>query len=162
MDLAPVQQIALFKSFEKLVKGPPLVAVEAGTYSIDVWVELALRGGVTRKPDVEYTPTVKIPLYSTLGFLLDELGIKGEKARAVLAKCMSKSLKHGADAGRLIRERIEDLQFAEAQVQKLTGALPKEIRAGATTAELVLDIIGFRSPALNGPDNRPARRRKAG
>lgn len=107
-----------------------LPALAPGTYEVDAEITLRVHGTVRKGEDVEYTPTVEIPLLATLALVLEKSGFMREHAKAILVEAMTEAIRTPADA---IANRLNDVHAAMAHVREVTDTLPKKIRAGAVT-----------------------------
>jgi len=123
----------------KLLKETPDLPV--GQVTVDEVVTLKVKADIRRGEDVEYTPTVSIPLKATMALLLARMGFQREMASALLVDAMSEALngvRLGEDA---ICDRLADVDAAMARVTELTKALPKAVRKGAVTVKGTVEVV---------------------
>lgn len=131
-----VVMVALAKSLEKASKGMKLAE---GEHSIDTTLTLKIRGTVKKGADNEYTPTVDIPLLSTMALLLEKSGFQREHSKALLIEAMQEALAVDVEGDEVVAERVRDIEAAMVHVREVTGALPKKTRNGPTN--VAVEII---------------------
>jgi hypothetical protein len=130
--------LALAKALATQTKN---VELDAGRHTIDATVTLRVTGEVVKGKDVPYTPTVDIPLIPTLALVLEKAGFQRERAKALLVEAMTEALSKGDKGAVTVTERVKDIEAALAHVREVTAALPQKVRAGATTAKVVVEYV---------------------
>lgn len=132
-----ILKLALVKKWEKETKNfKPL----PGVHDIDAVLQLRVTGTVAKADDVEYTPTVDIPLLSTLALVLEKAGFMREKAKALLVEAMTEALELEEKGSELVAERVKNIEEAMAHVREVTGALPKKTKSGATKVNVEVEL----------------------
>jgi hypothetical protein len=137
---------AIAKHFDKLAKTMPIAP---GAYEIDTVVTLEIKGSLKKGNPTLATPTVEIPLISTMALLLKKMGFQREKAAEILRECMTESLQMKENpqpddktSAELIAERIADAEAAIAFVKEsVLQRLPKQPKAGPTNVTVVVKEI---------------------
>lgn len=134
-----ITKVALAKSLAK-----DLPSLPPGKYDVDEVVTVHVIGTVSKAKDVEYTPTVAIPLKTALALLLEKAGVVGPHANRMLVAAMTEALAADVDANEALKARMKDVDVAMEAVAASLGKLPKEKRAGATTVKCEVVVV----PAL--------------
>ena len=132
--------IALAKA---LTKQAADMVVGAGDYVIDRVLTIKVQGTVKKLTDVQYTPTVDIPMLPTMALLLQRMGVQREKAKEILVEVMTEALNENVQASELMAERVRDIETAMQHVVDVTSSLPKKTRAGATKVDLTIEEAVF-------------------
>jgi hypothetical protein len=136
-DLA---KVALAKLMEKDTKG---VVLAPGVHNVDETVVIKLQGTITKGAQVTYTPTVDIPMLTTLALVLEKSGFQRERSKALLVEAMTEALTIGDKGSEHVAERVKDIEAAMGHVREVTDALPKKTKQGATKVEVELTAIDF-------------------
>jgi hypothetical protein len=136
-DLA---KVALAKLMEKDTKG---VVLAPGVHNVDETVVIKLQGTITKGAQVTYTPTVDIPMLTTLALVLEKSGFQRERSKALLVEAMTEALTIGDKGSEHVAERVKDIEAAMGHVREVTEALPKKTKQGATKVEVELTAIDF-------------------
>lgn len=131
-------KVALAKLLEKDTKG---VKLPVGVHTVDQTVVLKLKGQVTKAKDVPYTPTVDIPMLTTLALVLEKSGFQRERSKLLLVEAMTEALALGEKGSEHVAERVKDIETAMGHVREVTGALPKKTKSGATKVEVELEEV---------------------
>lgn len=121
--------MALAKTFEKQAKA---IKIPAGEYAIDTTLTISVKGTVKKLDDHLFTPTVDIPLLTTMALLLEKSGFQRELSKDLLIEAMQEALAMNVEASEVVAERVKDIEAAMLHVQEVTAALPKRPRSGAT------------------------------
>lgn len=130
-------ELLIAKLLEKKVKDfVPLV----GETNIDMEFNVHVKGTIKKSADVEFTPTISIPLKMTVALLLAKMGFQRDKAMALLVESMTEALTLGEKGEDKIAEHIADVDAAMERVTAVTAALPKQIRKGPTNIKGAIEI----------------------
>ena len=125
--------------------GKDLAVLTPGTTEINEVITLHVQGTLRRGEDSYYTPTVSIPLKATLALLLSRMGFQREKAGEILVQCMTEALALTDDnkskSSEIMEALLANVDDAMARVSQITGALPKQIRAGAVTVKGTVEVV---------------------
>jgi len=130
-------KLALAKRLTKDTKG---VRLAPGVHNIDETFTVTVTGQVTKGADVNYTPTVDIPLIATLALVLEKSGFMRERSKVILIEAMTEALALGEQGEDFIAERTKDVDEAIQHVSDITSQLPKKTKQGATKVEIDLVI----------------------
>lgn len=106
-----------------------------GTYDVAETVTLNVQGTVSKFPDEEYTPTVKIAHKVAMALLVRHCGITGQAALNALERAIKESIEVD-DKSETYIAAMADLTVAETKVQNMLNELPKATRAGKTTIKV--------------------------
>ena len=128
--------VALAKVLEKQAKA---IAISAGTYAIDTIINLSVKGQLRKSEDVEYTPTVDIPLLMTLALVMKKAGFQRENAKQILIEAMTEAINNDEKASPIMAQYLLDVTESMNHVRQVTEALPKKIRSGPTMVNVVLE-----------------------
>jgi hypothetical protein len=129
-------KLAIAKKLEKDTKE---FKPAPGIHDIDETFTVHVKGTLTKLADVEYTPTVDIPLIPTLALVLEKAGFQRELAKKLLVEAMTEALTIG-EKGEHVAERVKDIEAATAHVKEVTGALPKKTKSGATKVDIQIEL----------------------
>jgi len=133
-----VMLVALAKALEKTAK-PIQIAV--GEHVINETITLTVQGTVKKGKNHEFTPTVEIPLLTTMALLLEKSGFQRERSKALLIEAMQEALANNADSSEIVAARVRDIEAAMEHVKEVTSALPKKIRNGVTNVNVeIIDV----------------------
>lgn len=122
-----------------LTKNSKPIKLAVGEHAIDTTVTLKIRGTVKKGADNDYTPTVDIPLLSTMALLLEKSGFQREHSKGLLIEAMQEALALNVEADEVVAERVKDIEAAMEHVREVTGNLPKKTRSGPTN--VAVEII---------------------
>lgn len=136
--LNDLTKVALAKLLEKDTKG---VVIAPGVHNVDETVVIKLQGTITKGAPVNYTPTVDIPMLTTLALVLEKSGFQRERSKALLVEAMTEALALGEQGSEHVAERVKDIEAAMGHVREVTEALPKKTKQGATKVEVALTAI---------------------
>lgn len=132
-------QLAIAKICEKDLKG---FKAPQGKNDIDVTITLRVKASITKGADVDYTPTVDIPLKATLALVLEKAGFSREYAAKLLTEAMTEALEAGEKGNEAVESRLKDIDLAMDRVSAITAALPKKTRSGPTTVKgSVVEVV---------------------
>ncbi len=135
-ELSNLQLVAL----SKVIKGENS-ALTAGSHEVDFIVKLHVKGEIKKGADVEYTPTAEIPLLPTMALMLEKMGFMREKAISLLIEAMKEAISEDIASKDVVESRTKDIEEAMSHVLRITAALPKKTKSGATTAKVVMNIL---------------------
>lgn len=125
--------VALAKALEKTAKP---IKLPVGEHAINQTITLQVRGTVKKGEDHEYTPTVDIPLLSTMALLLEKSGFQRERSKELLIEAMQEALAENVEGNEVVAERVRDIEAAMVHVRQVTEALPKKNRSGITNVNV--------------------------
>lgn len=131
-------KIALAK---KLTKDTKALRLAPGVHDIDTTLAVRIKGQVTKGADVNYTPTVDIPLIPTLALVLEKAGFMRERAKELLIEAMTEALELGEKGEDFVAEKTKDVDAAIQHVSDITSQLPKKTKQGATKVEIDLTVL---------------------
>lgn len=119
--------------------------VAPGFYNVDETVTIRVAGTVEKLDDEVYTPTVDIPLLTTIALFIDNLcgkvqDIQVAKVLDILVESMTAALTADAKANPVIAARLKDIDAAMAKVRSVTAALPSKVRTGKTKVDATLVV----------------------
>lgn len=125
--------VAIAKVFEKKAKS---IRLQPGHWPVAAKVVIDLSGEIVKGDDVVYTPTVDIPMLTTLALVLEKAGFMRERAKELLIDAMTEALVLEEKGSEIVAERVKDIESAMEHVREVTAALPKKIRQGATNVSV--------------------------
>jgi hypothetical protein len=111
-----------------------------GHHSIEDEFTIKVKGTVFKGNDVDFTPTVEIPLLSTLALVLEKSGFQREKSQSILIEAMTEALENESSTSQSVKERIKDIERAMKSVRQITGSLPLKKRTGPTKFNLEVEL----------------------
>lgn len=126
---------------DKLEKDTKKVKLAPGRYDIDETVTLHITGTLTKGKDTDYTPTVKVPMLTTMALILEKAGFQRENAKILLIDAMREAMKSGTEANPVVAERVKDIEEAMTHVREVTDSLPRVPRQGATTVKVTVEEL---------------------
>lgn len=129
---------AILTAIAKSLKTAPLLP---GTHEVHGRVTFQVDGVVIKGQDVDYTPTVDIPLLTTMALLLEKSGITREHSKRLLIESMQEAIVFGQQGAETVSERVKDIEAAMEQVREVTDALPKKTRTGATKVQATVKVV---------------------
>jgi hypothetical protein len=102
-----------------------------GHHEIDEVLVVRVRGSVEKMSDQLISPTVSIPLVSTLALFWDKAGLNRDEALTLLREAITEAMDDKVNEDAAIQRRIDDVQEAISAVRKsLLDQLPKMKRSG--------------------------------
>ena len=116
--------------------------LEPGLHHFDEEFVIRVQGSVEKHDAQLVTPTVSIPLVTTLALFWEKAGIGRDEAMTLLREAITEAMDSGVNEDRHIKNRIADVQKAISAVRKdLIDQLPKMQRSGrVVTKELDVTI----------------------
>lgn len=129
---------AILTAIAKSIKAAPLLP---GRHEVKGKVTFQVDGVVIKGEDVDYTPTVDIPLLTTMALLLEKSGITREHSKKLLIESMQEAIVFGQQGAETVSERVRDIEAAMEQVREVTDALPKKTRTGATKVQATVKVV---------------------
>lgn len=137
--MSPHLIYALMKKLEQLASANPLTP---GRVSVDETVTFKVKGTVNKGADVEYVPTVSIPLLPTMALLMEKAGFQRENCIKLLSEAMIEAIELQKQGAEVIEEKLKNVKAAMTHVESVTNKLPTKIRTGRTTIDIELTEIG--------------------
>lgn len=131
-------KLAVAKAFEKDTKD---FKAAPGVHNIDTTVVLRIKGTVNKAEDRPYTPTVDIPMLTTLALVLEKAGFMREKAKTLLVEAMTEAIALGDKGSEHVAAQVKDIESAMEHVREVTGALPKKTKSGATNVKVTVEEV---------------------
>ena len=119
-----------------------------GTYPVDEVITIHLKGEVKKFADEVYTPTVSVPLKSTMAILLHLMGFQRDNAILTISKAMKMALEMEKNADEEILKLVKDIDKAMENVESMTSTLPPQTRKGKTTAKGEITILNQLQEAI--------------
>ncbi len=102
-----------------------------GRHEIDEVLVVRVRGSVEKHTDQMVSPTVSIPLVSTLALFWDKAGLNRDEALSLLREAITEAMDDKVNEDAAIQKRIDDVQEAISAVRsELIDQLPKMTRSG--------------------------------
>ena len=102
-----------------------------GRHEIDEVLVVRVRGSVEKHTDQLVSPTVSIPLVSTLALFWEKAGLNRDEALSLLREAITEAMDDKVNEDASIQARIDDVQSAIAHIrQNLIDQLPKMKRSG--------------------------------
>lgn len=139
------------KNLLSKVWGKESADFSVGRHDIDEVLVVRVRGSVERHSDQLVSPTVSIPLVSTLALFWEKAGLNRDEALALLREAIVEAMDDKVNEDAAIQQRIDDVQEAITAIRKdLIDQLPKMKRSGRLdTKNLVVSItpVGVTSEA---------------
>lgn len=124
-----------------IAKSIELSPLPVGRHEVHGQVTFQVDGVVIKGADTEYTPTVDIPLLSTLALVLEKSGITREHSKRLLVEAMQEAIVFNQKGSETVTERVRDIETAMAEVRQVTSALPKKTRSGATRVQAEVKVV---------------------
>ena len=122
---------ATIKNLIAKVWGKEQAEFEVGRHTIDEVLVVRVQGSVEKHADQLVSPTVSIPLVSTLALFWEKSGLNRDEALALLREAITEAMDDRVNENAAIQQRIDDVQGALTAVrQELLDQLPKMRRAG--------------------------------
>ena len=129
---------ALLTAIAKSIELSPL---PVGRHEVKGQVTFQVDGVVIKGADVEYTPTVDIPMLATLALVLEKSGITREHSKKLLVEAMQEAIVLNQKGSETVAERLKDIETAMVEVREVTAALPKKTRSGATKVQAKVEVV---------------------
>lgn len=102
-----------------------------GRHEIDEVLVVRVRGSVEKHTDQLVSPTVSIPLVSTLALFWSKAGLNRDEALSLLREAITEAMDDKVNEDAAIQKRIDDVQEAISAVRsELIDQLPKMKRSG--------------------------------
>lgn len=133
-----MDQNALLVAIQKSIETNPL---PPGRHEVHGKITFQVDGFITKGNDSEYTPTVDIPLLTTLALVLEKSGITRERSKELLIEAMQEAIVFGQKGSETVSERVKDIEKAMAEVREVTNALPKKTRSGQTRVQAEVRVV---------------------
>ena len=118
-----------------------------GRHEIDEVFVVRMRGSVEKMSDQLISPTVSIPLVSTLALFWDKAGLNRDEALSLLREAITEAMDDKVNEDAAIQQRIDDVQEAISAVRsELIDQLPKMKRAGRLVTkdlDIAVTSVGF-------------------
>lgn len=113
-----------------------------GRHDIDEVLVVRVRGSVERHADQLVSPTVSIPLVSTLALFWEKSGLNRDEALSLLKEAITEAMDDKVNEDAAIQQRIDDVQDAISAIRNdLINQLPKMKRSGRLdTKNLVVNV----------------------
>ena len=105
--------------------------LEPGCHFFDEEFVIRVQGSVEKFDSQLVSPTVSIPLVTTLALFWEKCGLARDEAVAILREAVTEAMEEGVNEDSHIKNRIEDVNAAIGAVRKeLIDQLPKMSRSG--------------------------------
>ncbi|KAA5538586.1 hypothetical protein FYK55_27245 [Roseiconus nitratireducens] len=118
-----------------------------GRHEIDEVIVVRVRGSVEKHADQFVSPTVSIPLVSTLALFWEKAGLNRDDALSLLREAITEAMDDKVNEDSAIQSRIDDVQEAISTVRKeLIDRLPKMKRSGRLVTkdlDVAVTPVGF-------------------
>ena len=118
-----------------------------GRHEIDEVFVVRMRGSVEKMSDQLISPTVSIPLVSTLALFWDKAGLNRDEALSLLREAITKAMDDKVNEDAAIQARIDDVQLAISSIRNtLINQLPKMKRSGRLVTkdlDIAVTSVGF-------------------
>ena len=130
------------KNLLSKVWGKESADFSVGRHDIDEVLVVRVRGSVERHSDQLVSPTVSIPLVSTLALFWEKARLNRDEAIALLREAIVEAMDDKVNEDAAIQQRIDDVQEAITAIRKdLIDQLPKMKRSGRLdTKNLVVSV----------------------
>jgi hypothetical protein len=118
-----------------------------GRHEIDEVFVVRMRGSVEKMSDQLISPTVSIPLVSTLALFWEKAGLNRDEAINLLREAITEAMDDKVNEDKAIQARIDDVQEAIRVIrQNLIETLPKMKRSGRLVTkdlDIAVTSVGF-------------------
>ncbi len=118
-----------------------------GRHDIDEVLVVRVRGSIEKHTDQLVSPTVSIPLVSTLALFWSKAGLNRDEALSLLREAITEAMDDRVNEDAAIQKRIDDVQEAISAVRsELIDQLPKMKRAGRLVTkdlDIAVTSVGF-------------------
>ena len=124
--------------------------LELGRHDFDEVVMIHVSGSVRKDNETFCSPTVSIPLISTLALFWEKAGIAQDHALRMLREAITEAMSGDKDTNQEIQARMKHVEKAIQTVKEdLLNKLPKQRRAGrVTTKDLQIEVISVLEESL--------------
>ncbi|HVX12169.1 MAG TPA: hypothetical protein VHC22_13390 [Pirellulales bacterium] len=124
------------------------VNLKPGRHYFDETLVVRVRGSVEKAHDQHVTPTVSVPLVTTLALFWEKCGVDRDQALKLLREAISEAMAMGEKEDDRIKQQIDDVAEAITAVRKeLLERLPKMPRSGRTITQ-DLEVTVERLPTV--------------
>lgn len=107
-----------------------------GRHYLDETLIVRVRGSVEKAQDQHVTPTVSVPLVTTLALFWEKCGVDRDQALKLLREAITEAMEMGEKEDGRIKQQIDDVSEAIKAVRKeLLERLPKMPRSGRTITQ---------------------------
>lgn len=135
------------KNLLSKVWGKESAEFTVGRHEIDEVLVVRVRGSVERFTDQLVSPTVSIPLVSTLALFWSKAGLNRDEALSLLREAITEAMDDKVNEDAAIQKRIDDVQEAISAIRKdLIDQLPKMKRSGRLVTkdlDIAVTSVGF-------------------
>lgn len=118
-----------------------------GRHEIDEVLVVRVRGSIEKHTDQLVSPTVSIPLVSTLALFWSKAGLNRDEALSLLREAITEAMDDKVNEDAAIQQRIDDVQEAISAVRsELIDQLPKMKRSGRLVTkdlDIAVTSVGF-------------------
>lgn len=118
-----------------------------GRHEIDEVLVVRVRGSVEKHTNQLVSPTVSIPLVSTLALFWSKAGLNRDEALSLLRKAITEAMDDKVNEDAAIQQRIDDVQEAISAIRTdLIDQLPKMKRSGRLVTkdlDIAVTSVGF-------------------
>lgn len=135
----PITTLAVSKVIKEKEEKNACGELLPGEHTVDAVVRIT--GTIKVGEDESYTPTVDVPLKSTIAFLFKRMGFQRDAAAAMLRDAMTDALNAGEKGAETIAALDADVEAAKEMVTAMLGDLPKKVRKGKVTTKLSVKTI---------------------
>lgn len=120
---------------------------KVGRHEIDEVLVVRVRGSVEKHADQFVSPTVSIPLVSTLALFWEKAGLNRDEALSLLREAITEVMDVKVNEDTAIQSRIDDVHQAISVIRKdLIDQLPKMKRSGRLVTkdlDIAVTPVGF-------------------
>lgn len=118
-----------------------------GRHEIDEVLVVRVRGSVEKHTDQLVSPTVSIPLVSTLALFWEKAGLNRDEALSLLREAITEAMDDKVNEDAAIQQRIDDVLLAISKIRtELIDQLPKMKRSGRLVTkdlDIAVTSVGF-------------------
>lgn len=146
LDLNNAEVVALTKAIKAAELTAARKGLTVGEHPIDITCRVT--GNITVGEQEDYTPTISIPIKSTLALFIRYCGVTRKAAEAALVRAMTEALNQdvkGEEKNAIIQKAISEneevIATCEAKVKMMVGALPKAKRDGKVRSNLTVTPV---------------------
>lgn len=133
--MSPEEKLAIAKILEAEAK-QEREDIDPGEYKIKDLYFLDVNARVNVRENEKYTPTVSIPLKSTLALFMQYTGVTGDHAVRALQQAMTDALEQKEKGDKAVKNKVKEVENVEKKVkEQVTSKLPKKDRKGAVSVE---------------------------
>lgn len=135
------------KNLLSKVWGKESAEFTVGRHEIDEVLVVRVRGSVEKFTDQFASPTVSIPLVSTLALFWSKAGLNRDEALSLLREAITEAMDDKVNEDAAIQRRIDDVQEAISAIRNdLINQLPKMKRSGRLVTkdlDIAVTSVGF-------------------